>query len=167
MGRLARVLEYTYRTLRGDKVADVKANPGGGANVTAPHAEPANQTSRPLPQDLTVLVPVPGEGREVVVAFIDPKNLQDIAAGEHKTYARDAAGAQVCSVRMLNTGAISIESTAPVNINGATVGTDGAISSPVSISAPSVVANGKELAGHAHPYTWTDPAGAGNTGPNN
>jgi hypothetical protein len=47
--------------------------------------------------------------------------------------------------------------------NGFVIASSGGASGPSSISAPSVVANGKELAGHDH------PAGSppGNTGPNN
>lgn len=167
MGRLGRLLSYLYTTVGTDKAADIKYDPGGGANITAHHAEPANQTSRPLPQDLTVAIPVPGEGREVIVAFIDPNNLQDIAEGEHKTYARDAAGAVVCSVHLLATGAIEITnssgamtlgSSGTVSINGVTIDTSGNITAPsgAKIEADTVegltslLGAGVEHVAHAH-----------------
>lgn len=49
------------------------------------------------------------------------------------------------------------------NLNGFTIDASGAAVSPVSLTAPSVVADGKELADHNHP-AGTPPA---NTGPNN
>lgn len=46
----------------------------------------------------------------------------------------------------------------------------GSISATVTVTAPTMVAvtsltvNGIEMNGHTHPYSWTDPAGSGNTG---
>ncbi len=59
----------------------------------------------------------------------------------------------------------SVSGVAPggFNFNGATIGPNGEIESPVSVTSPSVVADGNELAGHDHP-AGTPP---GNTGPNN
>lgn len=50
------------------------------------------------------------------------------------------------------------------------VGVTGTIESTVSVTAPTMVAltsltvNGIEMDAHTHPYTWTDPAGSGDTG---
>lgn len=58
-------------------------------------------------------------------------------------------------------------------VNGVTIDTSGNITSPATITGPNVVgstsvkAAGKELAGHNHNYTWTDPAGSGTTSGNN
>ena len=49
------------------------------------------------------------------------------------------------------------------DLNGFTIDAGGAAASPVSLTAPSVLADGKELAGHGHP-AGTPP---GNTGANN
>lgn len=51
-------------------------------------------------------------------------------------------------------------------VNGVTIDTAGNITSPTSVSAPSVVANSKELAGHDHPIVGGSSA-PGPTGPNN
>ncbi len=49
------------------------------------------------------------------------------------------------------------------DLNGFTIDASGAAASPVSLSAPSILADGKELSGHDHP-AGTPP---GNTGANN
>lgn len=49
------------------------------------------------------------------------------------------------------------------DLNGFIINADGSASSPVSLTAPSVIADGKELAGHSHP-AGTPP---GDTGDNN
>ncbi|AWB00255.1 hypothetical protein LCS82_13800 [Vibrio harveyi] len=50
----------------------------------------------------------------------------------------------------VNDNSVDISAPGGVDINGAKIGGDGAISSPKSLSAPSVKANNKELAGHHH-----------------
>ena len=45
------------------------------------------------------------------------------------------------------------------DLNGFTIDSNGAALSPVSLAAPSVVADGKELAGHAHAGSATAPTG--------
>lgn len=46
----------------------------------------------------------------------------------------------------------SVSGTAPggFNLNGFIINADGSVSSPVSVSAPSILADGAEVAGHAH-----------------
>ena len=51
------------------------------------------------------------------------------------------------------------------DLNGFIINADGSASSPVSLTAPSVIADGKELAGHDH--TITSGSSAGTTGANN
>lgn len=56
------------------------------------------------------------------------------------------------------------------DINGVTIDSAGTTFSPVSFTAPNVVGStdvtfgGISGVGHVHPYSWTDPAGSGNTG---
>lgn len=50
-------------------------------------------------------------------------------------------------------------------VNGVTIDTAGNITSPTSVAAPSIVADGKELAGHTHPITSGSSA-PGPTGAN-
>jgi len=57
-------------------------------------------------------------------------------------------------------GTFLMQSSGVVNINGFIINTDGSVSSPVGITAPSAVINGKELDGHTHDQ---DPDSDGNT----
>ena len=71
------------------------------------------------------------------------------------------------SQKMSNSsGFIELKSNGDVDINGFIIKANGDSSSPTSISAPSVVAAGKELAGHDHPILSGSSA-PGPTGPNN
>ena len=65
----------------------------------------------------------------------------------------------------INITADSVTGVAPggFDLNGFTIAADGSAESPVSLTSPSVMADGKELAGHNHP-AGTPP---GNTGANN
>ena len=168
MGRLARVLSFLYTSEAGDKVGDVKVDPGGGANVTPQHFQSAGEDSRPLPSDLAAMVSIEGTGREVVVGYLDPANLQQAAAGEKIVYSRNPGGVVVATIHLKTDGSIAITSTGDIDINGATIGTDGTITSPVALVAPSIVAGGKELAGHNHNQV-NDSGGnvEAPTGPNN
>ncbi len=181
MGRIGRVLSYIYGALNGDTVADIKTDLGGGDNRETWHAEPANQTSRPLAQDLVVAVPVPGAGRHVAVAFIDPANPQDIEQGEHKTYARDGEGAVVCHVYLNAEGTVEVQATRAINllndngyvnlgssgevdINGVIIDTSGNVTLPsgTKLEAPTVEGTeslqgaGVEHIGHTHGFTNAD-----------
>lgn len=177
MGRIGRILSYVFGKAGDDNIADIKSDIGGGDNRTAQHFQPANSVSQPLPSDIVVMVQVPGQGKMAAVGFVDPAAPQDIAAGEHKTYSRDSAGAVKASVTIKADGSvlitndaggsINLQSDGIVNINGATIDMSGAIESPTSITAPSAIINGKELAEHTH--TQDDDSGGNteqNTGPN-
>ena len=192
MGLIGKVLSYVYSSLgqNDDKVGDIKLDPGGEANRTTWHAEPANQTSQPLSGDFICVMPIPGEGKTVAVAFIDPNNPQDIAAGEHKTYARSPDdGAIKCMVHLRNDGTIAITNEAgtsitadssdgSVTINGVKFDTSGNITGANDITAAgtveadtlngtsSVMAAGKEIVNHDHNINSGSSA-PGPTGPNN
>lgn len=193
MGLISKVLSYVRIADRnGAKVSDVKHDPGGGANQTGEHFQGANEDSVPLPGDYLLTVNVQRTGGEVVIGFLDPKQQQTAEPGEHRQYARDAAGSEVVQLYLKKDGtAILSNATAStelkpsgevntqnasgfytllasgvVDINGFTIGTDGAATSPVSVTSPSVVAAGKELAGHDHAINSGSSA-PGPTGANN
>ena len=196
MGMISRLLAYTRIADRfGAAVSDVKHDPGAGANETGEHFQTANTDAVPLPDDYLVTVNVQRTGGEVVVGFIDPQQQQTAQPGEHRAYSRDAQGQQVAHAYLRNDGTVilqndratveikpsgevntqnsagfyKLQDDGTVNINGATIDPSGNITSPGTVSAPTVegtsgvTAAGLELAGHDHP-AGTPP---GNTGPNN
>ena len=64
-------------------------------------------------------------------------------------------------------GDLDIES-ANVNIKATTVAVDGDLTVTGDVVVVGeVTGNGVDLSTHTHPYTWTDPAGSGNTSPPN
>lgn len=164
MGRMTKVLSYTATDATG---AVVKHDTGGVTTKTSDHASPAGVDSPPLPGDLGVAVSVSRTGGYVLVAYIDPSQAGVAVPGEHRAYARNAQGEQVieshlrgdgsgtlsnalASVTLTAAGGLNIDTTTAVNINGFIIGPDGAASSPVGLTAPSVVAGGVEQAGHVH-----------------
>jgi hypothetical protein len=173
MGLIAKILGYARKDTESD---DITADPGGGNLVTANPAQPAGDDSQPLPGDYVAAVRVPGLNRMVSVGVFDTQSERISGPGEKRLYGRSADGDTVCHVWLKadgtvlvsnGSGAITLQPDGVVDINGATIGTDGTITSPTSVVSPSVVADGKELTDHDHDYSWTDPAGSGTTEPNN
>lgn len=176
MGLIARVLSFVRTTANGAKASDVKVDAGGGDNMTAQHAQAAGEDSHPLPEDFAVLVHVRATGRTVAVGYVDPANSQKAEAGEVRRYARDANGEEVVefwlkadgsAVVSNGNGTIELRADGVIDLNGATVLTDGTIISPTAVQSPSIEANGRELAGHTHVGSPTAPTGPiSNTGAN-
>lgn len=169
--RIATVLSFVRVTRNGANISDVEVDPDGGSNITAEHSAPAGLDCPPLPDDSAVAVPVQGSGRFVVVGYFDPANAGSAEPGEVRLYARDEEGVIVSAVHLKNNGTIeaanengqfSLQAGGNFVVNGVTIDTAGNITTPASVVAPSIVANGKELADHAHP-AGTPP---GNTGTN-
>lgn len=144
--------------MRKDKVSDTKVDPGGGALREAQHFAPLGDDAHPLAGDYAVAVAVQGS-RLVVVGYVDPKNAQSAQPGERRIYARDASGAEVCSVWLKSDGSIvaqnangvlTLEAGGDVVGNGARMTTDGDV----------VTSDGISLRGHSHAQ---GPDSAGNT----
>ena len=196
MGRIARLLSFVRSTADQSKVSDVKVDPGGGANVTAQHFAPAGDDAHPLPGDYAATVSAQRSGSEVAIGYLDPKSGQKAQPGDKRIYARNPEdGSTVVEVWLKNDGTATVynaEASVEVSpggsikgsnsagsfelqaggnfvVNGVTIDTAGNITSPATITAPTVVATtsataaGKEMAGHTHP-AGTPP---GDTGPNN
>lgn len=172
MGRIARVLAFLRVTRNNAKISDVKVDSGGGANITAEHFAPVGDDSYPLKTDYALTVDTRRSGGEAVVGYSDPLNTPKAEEGDKRIYARDPSdGSVVIEVWLKNdgtgtmsnaNGSMTLSPDGTYTINGVTIDPSGNITSPSSISAPSVVANGKELDGHLHP-AGTVP---GNTGAN-
>ena len=194
MGRIGRLLSILKAT-RGDgsKVTDVKVDQGGGENITAEQFSTPGDDSQPRAEDYVYLGAVRQNGRASALGYVDPGNAQKAAEGEKRIYARDENGAEICEVWLKADGTVRVENTGGAIfdvlpsgaikgsngsgvfelqsggdfvVNGATIATDGSITSPTAIDAPSVVANGKELAEHTHAINSGSSA-PGPTGVNN
>lgn len=190
MGRIGRLLSFVRVVLRETKASDVQVDRGGADNRTPQHFSDVGDDSFPLPGDYVATVGQAGTGRDSAVGYIDPKNQQKATAGDKRIYARDPeTGDEVVEVWLKSTGEAEVRNDTGIFVvradgsirgsnpsgnfelqaggdfvvNGVTIAVDGTITTPTAVNSPSVVANGKELAGHTH------PAGSppGNTGPNN
>ena len=113
MGLIARVLEFTRRVVDGVHVAEVKGDPGGGANVTADHVEGSGDDSQPLPTDYFAASDAPGLGRKQVTGYTDPLSEKKAGPGEKRIYARKADGTPVCEVWCKNDGKVVINCIEP------------------------------------------------------
>lgn len=192
MGKLGKILSFLRATRRGLSASLVKTNAGSNFNLTPQHCSDAGDDSHPLPGDYVVLVPIEGTGKFVTVAYIDPVNEPVAGEGDKRIYARDSEGVALVHLWLKNddsavlsnasgsvtlgadgsilgtnaNGSFELEAGGNFAVNGVTIDTDGNITSPASVSAPSIVADGKELAGHTHNITSGSSA-PGPTGVNN
>lgn len=178
MGTIASVKSVTHTERNGAKVTDIKADPGGGANITAQHFSGPGDDSQPLPGDYVASIENQRSGTYSAVGFVDPKNAQTSGPGEKRIYARNAAGEAVATAHLKSTseivifnanGSLALDAAGTWTINGVvTIDKDGNITTPGTIQAAigkfinSLLAAGKELVAHIHP-AGTPP---GNTGPN-
>lgn len=89
MGRLGKILSFIRADRNEAKVSDVKADPGGGPNITAEHFAPTGEDAHPLPGDYVATVRAPGTGRETAIGYLDPKNESTAQPGERRTYSRE------------------------------------------------------------------------------
>ena len=171
MGKLGKLLSFVRSAINGAKNSDVKADPGGSANVTAQHFESPGSDSVPLPGDYVCLIQLISTGRYGAVGYVDPKNEQKSEAGEKRFYSRNNSGVEMAQLWLKrdgtirgnnNNGFFELNAAGVFNVNGVTIDAAGNINSPTSMAAPSIKAANKELAGHNHQVT-TAP---GVTGPN-
>lgn len=143
MGRAVNVLSVTRANRNGMPITDIKCDPGGGANVTAEHAQPAGDDSHPLPNDYAAISGASGTGRQTAVGYFDPLNAPKAQPGEKRIYARDTAGALVVEVWLQNDGSCVVTNGAGTlllqpdgefNINGARITTSGDVITAAGVS---------------------------------
>lgn len=85
-------------------VSDVRFDAGGGDLLTGQHGAPPGEDSHPLETDHVLAVPLDGEGRWIVLGYIDPSNEPQASEGEKRLYARDANGNIVGVLWLKNSG---------------------------------------------------------------
>lgn len=95
MARFAIVQNFIRAVRRGINLSDTQADPGGGANIKAYHAQQPGDDSAPLAGDTVVVVETPRSNGFAAVGYIDPQNAQTAAPGERRVYGRAADGKQV------------------------------------------------------------------------
>lgn len=160
MSRVAEVLDSTRTDDEAGKGLDVKCDPGGGDNVTAPHFADPGDDSRPLPGDYAALEDSAGSGAEQVTGYADVRNAGKAAAGEKRIYARDASGALKIELwlkgdgRLVITnssGTVEMAANGDVTINGVVIDADGNITAPGEVTAMAAVpAESVTLSQHIH-----------------
>jgi hypothetical protein len=174
MGLIALVLNLARKLQGFAQVDDVKTDIGSQTTITAEHYSAPGDDSNPLPQDYCALVDLPRVNGYCSVGYLDPKNANISAPGEKRIYARDSSGNVVSDIHLKNDGSVvidngtvsmSMDATGLFRVdNGAGFFelTAAGVFNASSITAPSIIVNGKELDGHLHSGVQT---GGSNTGP--
>lgn len=162
MSRVVEVLDSTRVNDEGGHGLDVKCDPGGGANVTAPHFADAGDDGRPLPGDFAALEDSSGSGAEHATGYADVRNAGKAAPGEKRIYARDPQATPVCEVWLKGNGTIVITNDqgsfemAPngdVTINGVKIDASGNVTAPGEVTAKAASpATSVTLSQHIHPH---------------
>lgn len=192
-GLIAKVLSFTRRVKNGAHVSDVKVDRSGGDNATPEHFSSPGEDSFPLTTDYAALMPVGFGSRFVTVGYVDPINEPKALEGEKRIYARDPSDGSVSVEVWLKSdgtavtendqaiftvapdgaitgengnGSFGLQADGKFVVNGVEIDTIGKITSPEAIEAPSIIANGKELAGHDH-NILSGSSAPGPTGANN
>jgi len=171
VGRIAKILSFIRVQRNGAKISDVKADPGGGANITAEHFSAPGDDSQPMPGDYVALNADSGSGRESALGYLDPLNPPVALKGDKRIYARDADGAVIVEVWLKNTGeattkngsgsvtlgptgsilgtnnngSFELQAAGDFLVNGVRIDINGAVTIPDSLTL-----DGKEIAGHDH-----------------
>lgn len=142
-GRVAEVLGTEDVDDEGGHAAQVKADPGGGANLTADRYGPPGFDGAPLPGDTVRTIGGPGAGQEDAVGFADTKNPRVSKPGEGRVYARRSDGTPVAALYAKLDGSIEIEVFEAAGNQPIEIKTSG----PVILSSPDVRIG--DLAGRA------------------
>lgn len=163
-GLIGRVLSFARGLRDGANISEATTDPGGGDNLTADYAPGVGVDAPPLAGDYIALLPMPRAGGFVAVGGVDTVNAGVADPGEYRIIGRDPAGAIVSVVWLRGDGslvlsnaaggAIVLEASGEINLNGAKVSLAGIIEAPNVIAGvgPATVS----LLTHMHP---TAPAG--------
>lgn len=149
----------------------------GGAAV-AGYVDPIN-TPKATPGDKRIYARDSGTGAVVVEVWLKNDGTATVSNANGSITLRPDGGAIITtpgstfdakangSIKGDNgSGSFELESGGDFVVNGVTIDTAGNISTPASVSAPSILANSKELAGHDHAINSGSSA-PGPTGANN
>jgi hypothetical protein len=166
MASIGEVLDFERTEEDEAHVSEVKADPGGGANLTARHFGAPGDDSHPLPGDLVAVQESVESGSAQAVGYLDPNNEPEAGPGERRLYSRDGDGAVAAVIWLKANGTLVIQNgsgqveLAPggdVTINGVTIDTSGNVSAPGEVTAMADAAP-VGLSTHQHP-TAMGPSG--------
>lgn len=194
MGRIASILSFVKVVRNTANIIDVKADPGGGANITAENFSAPGDDSHPLIGDYVSLMPGSGAGRELAVGYLDPLNEAKADVGDKRIYARGPDGVSIVDVWLKNTGEATVSNSSasftmsPTGsikgensagsfelsvggdflVNGVIIDTLGNITSPTTITAGTIIGTTSVTAAGKEIANHVHPAGTppGNTGVN-
>jgi hypothetical protein len=164
---VATVLDSERTTEDGAHVVDVKADLGGGDNVTLDHFAPPGVDALPLPGDAAAVGDGAGTGNAHATGYNDPLNAGRALPGEHRIYARDSDGNVVAEVWVKGSahivienaeGTIELRADGTIDLNGVTIDPQGNITAPGEVTAKGGTPAPVTLSQHLHP-TGTGPSG--------
>lgn len=130
MGRIAEVVSFAQRTIRGISVGIVRFATGSDDDGTADYYGPSGEDSPPLAGDFCRTVDNV-DGGEQAIGFHDVKNAGKALPGEKRIYARDEDGTLVGEFWIKRDGTIRIQGNARIQIDAPEI-TLGDGSAPVS-----------------------------------
>lgn len=110
MGFLGTVVEFLRSSDQGTPTPEVKFDRGGNDTVSGFHFAPPGTDAAPLPGDVGYLGDDLGAGNAQAVGYQDPKNAGVAVPGEHRIYARSAAGELVAELWLKADGSILVRS---------------------------------------------------------
>lgn len=153
MGFVGRLKEFVRLVKEdGEHAAELKIDPGSGANVVAQLLQAAGLDAQALPEDPHVVIDLGGVS--VVVAVADGRSEGESGPGEIQVYSRNDAGARMARAQLFadgsaklwnESGSLELEAGGDVVINGVRITAAGAVQAPGDVTAGSI-----SLQGHVH-----------------
>lgn len=144
MGLIGRLVDFITRSRGGQQYGEATARSIGDTTLTAQHFGAPGEDARPLPGDSVIMVQGPTSGSRAAVGYAAAGEQRQAAAGERRTFARNAQGETVSQIwqyadgRVVITnqggGAISMTPGGEVTINGVRITTAGDVVSASGIS---------------------------------
>lgn len=101
------------------KVPEVQVTPSAeGLPVTAEHYTPPGVDAVPLEGDTAVMVPGTGNGRWVVMGYMDTANAGSAGPGEFRIYSRNSDGEIVATIWLQSSGSVVVNGVLTVAADG-------------------------------------------------
>ncbi len=116
---LATVVQFLRSVRDSLKVPEVQVQPtADGLPITAEHYAPTGVDAVPLEGDTAVTAPGTGNGRWVVMGYMDTKNAGTAGPGEFRIYSRNSDGAIQATIWLKSDGSVVTNGVMTVDANG-------------------------------------------------